>query len=69
MNKKLFRQSINYVMAVSLVLVMLTGMLLRPVPNMWFGIIHAISGLVLTISIVIHCLQHRPRHRTNKKGR
>ncbi len=59
MNKKTKRQITNWVMLVSLIIVMVTGMLLRPMPGMWMGITHAASGLTLTISIVIHCFQHR----------
>lgn len=49
----------NWIMLVSLIVVMTTGMLLRPYPGMWMGITHALSGFVLTISIVIHCFQHK----------
>ncbi len=61
MSKRTFRKIINWVMIVSLVVVMSTGMLLKPMPGMVLGILHGVSGFTLTISIIIHCIQHRVR--------
>ena len=63
MNNKTKRAVINWVMIVSLVIVMVSGMLLRPMPGMWVGILHTVSALALTISIIIHCFQHRRKKR------
>ncbi len=63
MNKRTKMLIVNYVMAVSLVIVMVTGMLLRPFPGMWMGIAHGVSGMLLTASIVVHCIQHRPKRK------
>lgn len=59
MNRKAKMKIINRAMMFSLILVMATGILLRSLPGMWMGIIHGVSGITLTVSIVIHCLQHR----------
>lgn len=49
---------LNWTMMISLVLVFVTGILLKPFPGMWMGITHAISGFVLFISVSIHILKH-----------
>lgn len=54
---------INRVMIVSLVVVMITGVLLRAMPGMWIGILPGVSGITLTISIIIHCFNHRKKKR------
>lgn len=59
MNKRTVRNIINWVMMISLIVVMLTGILLKGMPGMWMGILHALSGFSLTISIAVHCYQHR----------
>lgn len=63
MKQNTIKTIINRVMIVSLVVVMITGMLLRPMPGMWLGIMHGVSGITLTISIIIHCFQHRKKKR------
>ena len=57
MSKK--RVIINWMMLVSLIAVVISGILLHPMPGMWLGIVHGVSGMILTISIIIHCFQHR----------
>ncbi len=63
MNKRTKMLVINYIMAVSLIVVMTTGVLLKPFPGMWMGIAHSLSGVTLTVSVIIHCLQHRRKRR------
>lgn len=63
MHKKTGKKVVNLIMLLSLIIVMTTGMLLRPMPGMWLGILHGISGMTLTISIVIHCFQHKARRK------
>ena len=63
MSKRTKRMIVNKVMLVSLIVVMVTGMLLRPFPGMWTGILHGVSGITLTVSIVIHCLQHNTKRK------
>lgn len=58
MSKRTKMMIVNKVMLVSLIVTMATGLLLRPFPGMWMGILHGVSGITLTISIGIHCLQH-----------
>ena len=58
MNKRNRRMLVNWIMMISLVLVMGSGFLLKFIPGMWMGIIHAVSGLILFICAMIHCLQH-----------
>lgn len=52
------RQILNWTMLISLILVFATGILLKPFPGMWMGITHAVSGLVLFVSAMIHILEH-----------
>lgn len=61
MNKKRKMMITNYVMLISLIIVMTTGFGAKLAPSMWMGISHAVSGIVLTVSIAIHCFQHRPK--------
>lgn len=49
---------LNWMMLVSLVLVFVSGVLLKPMPGMWLGIVHGVSGLVLFVSGLIHVLRH-----------
>lgn len=49
------RMIINWIMMISLITVFVTGILLKPMPGMWMGITHGVSGFVLMISAVIHC--------------
>lgn len=50
---------LNWVMLVSLLLVFSSGILLKPIPNMWLGILHGVSGIVLFVSTLIHVVQRR----------
>lgn len=52
------RQILNWTMMISLVLVFVSGMLLKPFPGMWMGITHGVSGIVLFISAMIHIVGH-----------
>ena len=56
MNKK--RQILNWTMMITLILVFVTGILLKPLPGMWMGITHTVSGFVLFVSAMIHILGH-----------
>lgn len=51
-------QILNWTMLISLILVFGTGILLKPFPGMWMGIMHAVSGFVLFVSAMIHILGH-----------
>ena len=52
---------LNWTMLISLNLVFITGILLKPFPGMWMGITHGVSGFVLFISASIHILKHMRR--------
>lgn len=52
------RQILNWAMMISLILVFVTGILLKPLPGMWMGITHTVSGFVLFVSAMIHILGH-----------
>ena len=52
---------LNWTMMISLVLVFVSGILIKPFPSMWMGITHAVSGFVLFISASIHILKHMRR--------
>lgn len=56
MNKK--TMILNWTMMISLILVFVTGILLKPFPGMWMGITHGVSGFVLFISASVHILKH-----------
>ena len=56
MNRK--TQILNWTMLISLILVFVTGILLKPFPGMWMGITHGVSGYVLFVSAMIHILGH-----------
>ena len=51
-------QILNWTMLISLILVFVTGILLKPFPGMWMGITHGVSGFVLFISASVHILKH-----------
>ena len=48
------RQILNWTMLISLILVFVSGILVKPFPGMWLGITHGVSGFVLFISAMIH---------------
>lgn len=52
---------LNWTMMISLILVFVSGILIKPFPSMWMGITHAVSGFVLFISASIHILKHMRR--------
>lgn len=54
---------VNYIMLIALIIVVMTGILLKPMPGMWMGISHGVSGYVVAICAIIHCLQHNMFHR------
>lgn len=58
MKNRKFVAAVNWIMLASLILVFVSGMLLRPMPGMVLGITHALSGYVLLIAGFIHCVQH-----------
>lgn len=58
MDKRKRMVLINWIMLISLILVMGSGIMLKFIPGMWMGITHAVSGLVMFICAVIHCVQH-----------
>lgn len=57
------RRIINWIMLVSLIVVFVSGILLKVMPGMWMGISHGVSGFLLTICIIIHCFQHRVKRK------
>ncbi len=59
MRTRKMRMAVNWVMLISLIVVFVTGILLKPMPGMWMGITHGVSGFLLVISAVIHCVQNR----------
>lgn len=56
---------LHWVMLFSLLIVFFSGILLKGMPGMWLGIIHGVSGLTLTASVLIHVVQ---RCRINRKS-
>jgi len=64
-------QILNWTMMISLILVFISGVLLKPLPGMWMGITHGVSGIVLFVSALIHILGHvgiRRRAKAKVKG-
>lgn len=45
-------------MMIALIVVFATGILLKPMPGMWMGIMHGVSGFVLVVSSLIHAISH-----------
>ena len=68
MKKRKMMNLINWTMLISLIVVFVTGLLLKPMPGMWMGIAHGMSGFVLVISAVIHCIQHGMLKRRKKNS-
>ena len=70
-NKKRKRQIVNMVMTISLIVVMASGILLHPLRGVvLIKILHTLSSLTLTASIVVHVLQHRVKKKcTSTKQR
>ena len=58
MKKRKMMIVVNWIMLVALGVVFVTGLLLKPMPGMWMGITHGVSGFVLFICAIIHCVQH-----------
>jgi len=54
-------------MMISLVLVFASGILLKPFPGMWMGITHGVSGIVLSLSALIHIVGHMRIHKVTEK--
>lgn len=52
---------LNWTMMISLIVVFVSGILLKPFPGMWLGIAHGVSGFVLFVSAMIHALKHMRR--------
>ena len=61
MSKRTKTNILNWTMFISLILVFATGMLLKPFPGMWMGIMHGVSGFVLFITAMTHSLKHMIR--------
>ena len=59
MKNRIMMKIVNWLMLLSLVVVFVTGILLKPMPGMWMGIAHGVSGFLLVISAMIHCIQNR----------
>ena len=55
---RLGTQALNWTMLISLTLVFVTGILLKPFPGMWMGITHGVSGFVLYLSAMTHIVRH-----------
>lgn len=51
------KKIVQLIMLISLIIVFISGLLLKPMPSMVLGIIHGLSGFVLVISVIIHIKQ------------
>lgn len=58
MKKRKWMLIINRLLVILLVVVFITGLLVKAMPGMWLGISHGVSGFLLVICAVIHCIQH-----------
>lgn len=58
MTQRTKTKCVNYIMLISLILVFVSGILLKPFPGMWMGITHMASAMLLVITVVLHCIQH-----------
>ncbi len=57
---------LNWVMLVSLLLVFFSGILLKPMPNLWLGRLHGVSGIILFASTLSHMVQRSKMGKTAK---
>ena len=64
---KLGTQALNWTMLISLTLVFVTGILLKPFPGMWMGITHGVSGFVLYLSAMTHIVRHMSFRKNENK--
>lgn len=53
------RDMVNFIMMISLIIVFVSGLLLKVMPGMWMGITHGLSGIVLVASAAVHYIQNR----------
>ena len=58
MKNRKSRVILNWTMMVALIVVFVTGILLKPMPGMWMGIAHGVSGFVLVVTSLIHAISH-----------
>lgn len=50
---------VNYIMLISLVVVFVSGILVKMMPGMWLGMTHTFSSIILFVCAIIHCIQHK----------
>ena len=53
------QRKINLIMFVSLIIVFISGLLLKPFPMISIRIIHILSGFLLTGSAIMHMYVHK----------
>lgn len=58
MKNRKSRVILNWTMMIALIVVFVTGILLKPMPGMWMGIAHGVSGFVLVVTSLIHAISH-----------
>ena len=51
-------QILNIAMLIALIVCFTSGFVVKIMPNMWLGITHGISGIILFVSILYHCVTH-----------
>lgn len=53
------KNSINMIMLLSLIVVLISGLLLKPMPITSIRILHVISGFIFVISAIVHMQQNQ----------
>ena len=51
-------QLLNISMLIALIVCFASGFIVKVIPNMWMGITHGVSGMILFVSILYHCGTH-----------
>ncbi|MBM6653543.1 DUF4405 domain-containing protein [Faecalitalea cylindroides] len=52
------KKTVNMIMLLSLIVVLISGLLLKPMPITSIRILHVVSGFVFVISAIVHMQQN-----------
>lgn len=52
------KKAVNMIMLLSLIVVLISGLLLKPMPITSIRILHVVSGFVFVISAIVHMQQN-----------
>lgn len=52
------KKTVNMIMLLSLIVVLISGLLLKPMPITSIRILHVVSGFIFVISVIVHMQQN-----------